>query len=110
MWSRKWVCEMAHRNKKSLVKVLNRAREGFRGELLAYFESLTGRAFTGNIVLECQGDEIRIYETPRGRNRINSIHRWPQATAKDVTVGSHVSHITVQNMVDELKKRWLGSE
>ena len=96
-------------NKKSLVKVLDRSRVGFRGELLTYLESLIVRTFTGNIVLECQGDKIKVYETPRGRNRINSIHRWPQATAKDGAVDSHVSQITVQNMVDELKKRWLGS-
>lgn len=101
---------MAQRNKQLLVKVLNRAREGFRDELIAYLESFIGRTFTGNIVLECQDDEIRIYETPRGRNRIASIHRWPQAIAKDIAVDSHVSHMTVQKMVDELKKHWQGYE
>ena len=101
---------MAQRNKQSLVRVIDRGREGFRGELITYLESFIGRTFTGNIVLECQGDEIRIYETPRGRNRINSIHRWPQATANDVAADSHVLQITVQKMVDELKKRWLRSE
>lgn len=101
---------MAQRNKQSLVKVLDRAREGFRGELIAYLESLIDRTFTGNIVMECQGEEIRIYETPRGMNRISSIHRWPQAATKDATVDSHNSKMTVQNMADELRKRWLGSE
>ncbi len=101
---------MAQRNKQSLVMVLDRAQEGFREDLIAYLESLIGRTFTGNVELECQGDELRIYETPRGRHRIASIHRWPQATAKDGAVDSHVLDITVQKMVDELKKRWLENE
>jgi hypothetical protein len=101
---------MAQRNKKTLVKVLDRARVDLRGELIAYFESLIDRNFTGNTVLECEGDEMRIYETPRGRNRMDSIRRWPQATTKDVAVDFHSSGMTVQDVVDELKKRWRGSE
>lgn len=101
---------MAQRNKKSLVKVLDRTRVDLRAELIAYFESLIDRHFTGNTVLECEGDEMRIYETPRGRNRIDSVRRWPQATTKDVAVDSHGSGMTVQDVVDELKKRWLSSE
>ena len=53
-------------NKKSLVKVLDRSRIGFKGDLLTYLESLIVRTFTGSIVLECQGDEIKIYETLAG--------------------------------------------
>jgi hypothetical protein len=101
---------MAQKNRKSLVKVLDRTRADLRRELIAYFESLIDRHFTGSTMLECEGDEMRIYETPRGRNRIDSIRRWPQATSEDVAVDSHSSEITVQDIVDELKQRWLGSE
>ncbi len=101
---------MAQRNKQSLVRVLDRDHEDARVELIAYLESLIDRAFTGNIVMECQAEEIRIYETPRGKNRINSIHRWPHAATQNAKVGFHNTQMTVQHMVDELRKRWLGSE